>query len=511
MKDFKSYKKYLKYVALFGLILTIVGLTTGIISGSWSIIPVGLTAAGGIIIVAALGTWLEVGQNFFGKRSTQVGTNAIVATVAVVAILGLVNFLAVENGASIDLTENKILTLAPESQEIVRNLDQPLKVWIFQRVPNPLDRNLLEKYSRYSDNFSYEYVNPEQEIGLAQEFGVRTAGEVYIELGEKRQQVQIISELEPLSEIRLTNAIQQVQSNRTAQVYFLQGHGEAVLTEAEGGMSEAVTALKGKGYEVSPLTLAEAQEFPTEADVIVLANPQRELFPKEVEALQDYLEEGGNLLVTLNPDSNSGLDPIFQEWGVNLTDLIIIDGSGSGNVIGLGPATPIVTNYGNHPITRNFANGISFYPLSQPVKSKEVKEIEATPLAITNQQSWGESNIEAEEVAFNPESDTQGPLNVGMAFRRTDTEEESRLVVFGNNTFATDGWFSQQLNGDIFLNSGGWLSQDDNQLLSIRPRQPENRRILLTPTLAGLLSWLALVVFPGFGLIAALVMWWRRR
>jgi ABC-type uncharacterized transport system involved in gliding motility auxiliary subunit len=472
---------------------------------------VGLTTAGAIVVIAALGSWLELGKKFLGKRSAQVGTNAVVATVAVIALLGLVNFLAVEYGAKVDLTENKILTLAPQSQEIVRNLDQPLKVWVFERVPNPLDQNLLEKYSRYSDNFRFEYVNPEQEIGLAQEFGVQSLGEVYVELGDKRQQVQTVSDIEPLSEVRLTNAIQQAQSERTAQVYFLQGHGEAVLTEAEGGMSEAVSSLKDQGYEVSPLTLAEASEFPPEADVIVLADPQRELFPQEVEALQAYLENGGNLLITLNPGSNPGLTPVFEEWGINLSNRVIIDGSGSGSVIGLGPATPIVTNYGNHPITGNFANGISFYPLSQPVQSRELEGIEATPLAITSQQSWAESDIEAEEVEFNPESDKQGPLNVGMAFRRTDTEAESRLVVFGNNTFATDGWFSQQLNGDIFLNSVGWLSQDDDQLLSIRPRQPENRRILLTPTLAGIISWLALVIVPILALLTAVVVWWRRR
>ncbi len=511
MKTWKSYKKYFKYLIFVGLMIAIAGLVAGLISGVWSFTSLGLIIAGVIVILAGLTSFLQWEQGFLNKYSTQVGTNAIIATLAVFLILGLINFIAVRSDAKIDLTENQILTLADQSQEIVQNLDEPLTVYIFDRVPNPRDRDLLDKYSRYSTNFDYRYVNPEQEIGIAQEFGVQSLGEVYLQYQDKKPQVQTINQLEGLSEIRLTNAIQQVQTDRTAQIYFLQGHGEAELNEVEGGMSEAVSSLREKGNEVSPLNLAEAAAFPETADVIVLASPQRPLFPEEVVALQDYLNEGGNLLLLLDPNSNTGLDPILEEWGVNLTDYVVIDGSGSGNVIGLGPATPVITNYGEHPITRNFANSISFYPLAQPIKNREVDGIEATPLAITNQQSWGEGDIEADDVEFNPGTDIEGPLNIAMAFQRTDKEAKSRLVVFGNSTFATDGWFGQQLNSDIFLNSIGWLSQDEEQLLSIRPREPKDRRIMMNARLAMGLTWSALLIVPLLGLIAAMVVWWRRR
>jgi ABC-type uncharacterized transport system involved in gliding motility auxiliary subunit len=90
-------------------------------------------------------------------------------------------------------------------------------------------------------------------------------------------------------------------------------------------------------------------------------------------------------------------------------------------------------------------------------------------------------------------------------------EPEARLVVFGNATFATNGWFEQQLNGDMFLNSVKWLADEDEQLLSIRPKTLENRRIILSVEQARLLGWLAVIVFPALGFMMAGVIWWQRR
>ncbi|NJN59600.1 MAG: ABC transporter, partial [Leptolyngbyaceae cyanobacterium SL_5_9] len=77
--------------------------------------------------------------------------------------------------------------------------------------------------------------------------------------------------------------------------------------------------------------------------------------------------------------------------------------------------------------------------------------------------------------------------------------------------FATDGIFEQQLNGDVFLNSVSWLSQQDTQELSIRPKEATNRRILMTPQQQIISALTALVILPVLGFGAAVVVWLRRR
>jgi ABC-type uncharacterized transport system involved in gliding motility auxiliary subunit len=89
--------------------------------------------------------------------------------------------------------------------------------------------------------------------------------------------------------------------------------------------------------------------------------------------------------------------------------------------------------------------------------------------------------------------------------------KESRLVVIGNAAFATDGLFEQQLNGDVFLNSVSWLGQADDTTLSIRPREVTNRRITMTVQQQIGLGVFALLVLPVVGLIAAVLLWLKRR
>ena len=86
------------------------GLTSGAIAG-WGAIPTALMITG--IAVIAVWLFLESSSHpgFWGRRSTQVGTNALLATLAMLAIVGMVNVLAVRYPARIDLTENRIFTL----------------------------------------------------------------------------------------------------------------------------------------------------------------------------------------------------------------------------------------------------------------------------------------------------------------------------------------------------------------------------------------------------------------
>lgn len=536
----------------------------------------------GIVISASWVVWQSQQSNWWKRRSTQAGTNALVAILAVLVILGLINFLGTRYNLRSDLTETQLFTLAPQSKELVRDLQQPVKVWIFDVNQNPQDRELLENYQRQGSNFQFEYIDPQTRPGLADKFGVKDYGEVYLESGDKRQLVQTVNKNERLSEVRLTNRLQQITSSTTASVYFLQGHGERSIATGEGGISQAVQGLGDRNYTTAPLNLAENSQVPDNAAVVVVAGPKRGLFDSEVKALQNYLNRGGNVLLMVDPDTDPNLNSLLQEWGVRLDNRLAVDVSGGG--VGLGPAAPIITDYGQHPITKEFGNGISFYRLARPIEITPVAGVESTPLLRTKPypNSWAESDLQSENLEFNAEKDLKGPLTLGVALTKKlpakpqatssptptaaatpsplptpttqnqasptptaattpsplptptttsqasptptaattpsptpekseQTATESRMVVLGNSDFATNGLFQQQLNGDVFLNSVTWLSQQDRQPLSISPKEPKNRRITLSTAQASVLTLSSLLVLPLLGLAAAAFIWWKRR
>jgi ABC-type uncharacterized transport system involved in gliding motility auxiliary subunit len=533
MKNIIIYWQYLKHGVWLGIVLLIMGITAGVVSGDWIPVPVGLIIAGaGVVgiwlVVSGLvadqvvqageqgevrgdrASWATLGRNFNYLN----GGNALVATISVVVILLLVNFLAFRYSLRLDLTENQIFSLSPQSQAVVQKLQQPVKIWVFENNPNPADRELLENYRRQGTEFSYEFVDPELRLSVAEQFKVQSIGEVHIEAGTRRKLLQVVNDQQRLSESSITNGIELIQSNRTPKVYFLQGHGEASLTATERGLSQLNEALGQKNYEVSPLTLAAATAIPPEAEIIVIAGAKRNLLPEEAQALKTYLEAGGNLLILLEARTSTGLDELFRDWGIVLDNRVAIDGSGNGRLIGLGAATSLVTTYGNHPITKDLGTGISLFPLARSIELQPVTGVTQTPLVITNEKSWAEANPEQQPLVFDQATDKLGPLNLAVALSRpapSSSAKESRLVIFGNATFATNGWFEQQLNGDLILNAIGWLGQQDNQALSIRPKSAANRRIILNPFQYLLLGWTALVIIPLVGFTTAGVLWWRRR
>jgi len=516
--------KYLKYLFWFGPILTVAGITLATLSESWGATSLGLVILG-IVIIALWLIFISSGtEGIWNQRATQVGTNALISTLAVMAILGMLNFLSVRYAVRLDLTETKLFTLAKQSQEVVKNLQKPVKVLLFEREVNPADRALLESYRRYSSQFSFEFIDPQVQLGLAQKFGVQSPPEVHLELGEKRQFIQSLRE-EALSEVKLTNAIEQLTSDRTDKIYFLQGHRERSLEESANGLSQALAALKNKSFIGEPLTLTQKSTIPKDAAVIVVAGPKQSLFKEEEKALREYLNKGGSLLLMVDPSTNPGLDNLLKEWGVKLDNRLAVDASGAGRLINLGPATPLITNYGQHPITKDFSGGISFYQLARPIDVEIIPGIASSNLLVTDERSWAESDLENKQLQFNPESDRPGPLTIGVALNRpvnsptkspsptpeTENKAEPRLVVLGNSSFATNSWFSKELNGDVFLNSVTWLSKRDAQVLSIRPKEQKNRRINLTAGQAKTVGWLALAIVPFIGFAIAAIIWWLRR
>ncbi len=521
--------------------LAIAGLVAGAIAG-WSVIPMGMIAVG----VAIVAVWLFLqgrqadAKSFLGQRSTQVGTNALLTTLAVLIILGFLNFLAARTPARVDLTENQVFTLAPETQQVVRNLPDPVKVWVFAPQGEPQDRELLESYRRLGDKVSFEFVDPQAQPSLAKRLEVKSPGDVVVEVPAKnrKQFVQTVSmgasdnptvAAQRLSEVKLTSALEQLTSDRRRLAYVVQGHGERPLAPGQGAMSEAAKLLGDRSFDVKPLVLASTKAVPTDANVVIVAGSQKPFLPAEVETLKTYLNRGGNLLLLLDPTEKPlGLEPLLKDWGVDLDRRVIVDSSAQG-LAGLGPADAIVSQYGDHPITKELQGNISFFSLARPLGVADIKDVKRTELLFTSDRSWAESDLKSDPLQYDQGKDQRGPLVLGVALTRpatpspppqpspapnnspTPNPQPSRLVVIGNSTFATDGYVGQVVNGDVFLNSVRWLSGADEQALSVRPKEAKNRRITLSVAQAAIAGWLALVILPLLGFGSAVFVWWRRR
>jgi ABC-type uncharacterized transport system involved in gliding motility auxiliary subunit len=65
-------------------------------------------------------------------------------------------------------------------------------------------------------------------------------------------------------------------------------------------------------------------------------------------------------------------------------------------------------------------------------------------------------------------------------------------------------------NRDLFLNTINWLSSDED-LISIRPKAPDDRPLNITQQRLAALFWLSIVIFPLGIVMFGLATWWKRR
>jgi ABC-type uncharacterized transport system involved in gliding motility auxiliary subunit len=143
----------------------------------------------------------------------------------------------------------------------------------------------------------------------------------------------------------------------------------------------------------------------------------------------------------------------------------------------------------------------------------------------TSPRSWAETDIKSllttGQVSLDEsKGDKKGPVDIGCAVSVAATADskaapdapkpETRLVVMGDSDFAANAALGIQGNRDLFMNIVGWLSQQEN-LISIRPKEPDDRRVTLTATQQANINWLAIVIIPGFIFASGVYSWWRRR
>ena len=308
---------------------------------------------------------------------------------------------------------------------------------------------------------------------------------------------------------RLQNALIKVTRDESRKVYFVQGHGEKTIFPDEPGMASAQFVkdeLEKQHFQVDALNLFQENSVPEDADVLVVAGPVKMLASNEVEALSNFLSSGGNVLAMLDPEIESGLEELINEWNVKLNRDLVLESHSSFVLTSSGlnrqssvSAAPSAAEYGDHMITKNFRFATTFVQSqSLSVVDEEDSDTEVTDLVYTSSNSWGEMDLKRlyeEKQAEQDEGDSEGPTTLAMAVEKDDSVK-TRLVVVGDSDFASDVYVGQAPgNMDFFLNIVSWLSEEED-LISVRPKEPENRSLTMTMRQQKLTLFFSLFYYP---------------
>jgi ABC-type uncharacterized transport system involved in gliding motility auxiliary subunit len=525
-------KKLLRILDILGLLLLVAALLSYWQSNVWEKWIVGLAIAGGLLMIIGVAANYRQILDSLGKRSTKYASNYVISIILVIAVVAGLNYIGQKHTKRFDMTGSGKYTLAPQTIQILEKLGSDVEIKAFFPGGDyaPL-KELLVEYRTASRHIKYEFIDPDKQPDLAKLNNVTVYGTfqniltgsqlkfgtVIITYGKRREKIEKRSE--EVQEQDLTNTIIKVGRSEAKTIYFIQGHGEKDLSDTDRpGYSEAKTALQNQGYKVETVNLATEGKIPPDAKVLILAGPSAELFPQELQLISDFLSKGAcGFFVLVDPPPAPSLDSFLKDWGIQVDKDIVLDNSNEGRL--MGSTIPIVRSYENHRITESFKL-TTVFPLTRSIQPEKTMPagISAETLFKSNSRSWGETDLKNGEASFDPAQDFKGPLPLAVAATREikpasdkSSAAKTRIVVTGTSAFAMNAFFGAGGNGNLFLNMVSWLAQDED-LISIRPKPPEDRRILLSQSQ---LSVLRLITIFGLPLVAVIIgfaiVWTRRR
>ena len=219
----------------------------------------------------------------------------------------------------------------------------------------------------------------------------------------------------------------------------MSGHGEAALSET---VTEQLSRSK---VECDTTNLLLNNGIPEDCDILICNAPTADLADDEYQMIQEFMENGGRFVLMLSQEENelSNFDSLMAQYGIEQVPGYVADLERyyNNNVYIFFPV------YCDSDIT----DGLGDNDLTLIYNSKCVSPTEEAPENVTVTPFLSTSS--------NGVLDTDGEDNKGtyyIAIEAENTENNSRMIVFGCDTIADEGIitsYSNAANMDIIVNA----------------------------------------------------------
>ena len=474
---------------------------------------------GPLLVLAGVGITLRRFRGFTGAHSRRVVLKWGAIGVAVLIAVIVVNVLGMFWDTTIDLTAERRYTLADQTLQACDQLrarggEEPLQLFLITDALIARDVRPLVR--------AYRNACPDLEVTQSRAKDAPPETHPVFQTMDATVIVCYAGRCEGdgfPSEENITNALVRLFRDRDIQVHFLVGHGEADLASARGqGFSDLTGLLRNEGLHLEALVGPATEEVPRTADVLIVASPERDLLPPEVEALNAYLQGGGRLLAMLEPGVATNLETLLERWGFELPPGVFVDPASSPLLEDPRPVSLLVNAFNPyHPVTRKLSRRtMLLLPGARavlPVRKPQPQD-DVVALTYTSRRAWLEKDVKGalagRAVAQDPGELGSQELPLAAAGRYPREGGEARIIVIGDRDFASNRLLRTLYNGDLIVNAVLWLAQDEGKIrVSPKLWTPDQDPLTLERTLA-------YFYFMGFALPELLLLlgihaWYRQR
>lgn len=416
------------------------------------------------------------------------------------AALVLIGYVASALNRTADFSYFKTSSPGESVQEIVRNMDGTLEAAVFFPEVNAVKDevlNYLRELARSTGNVVVEeydrYADPE----AAAAYEVRGDGVVVLRVNGRSERISFQLLLgEARGQLRILDShVQQVLLQLTRErrfAYLTTGHGELndpLASEEEPEQPDITEWRPGQDsrFEEGPplRALRELLEFlnyevrdigvrrglgdriPDDAAMVMIIGPQRAFLEAERNAIREYLDRGGSLLVALEPDSDFRLDDFREQLGVDHDPAMTLNDDRHLRLTGaVSEKRNIITNrFSAHASVtsasrRGVTQGIALFGPGRISVAEDVEGLRTSLIISTDPASYQDRNG---NFRFDEETEVKESFGVAAAIERlAEDTPDMRALVYGDaEIFSDDVLVALQLNAFLVADGIRWLGREE--------------------------------------------------
>lgn len=453
-------------------------------------------------------------RDFFHKNNSIAltgGSYSLAVTGIVLAILIVINVLASVLPTSLtryDISSAKLYSITSNTKAVVNALEKDVTIyWIVQAdKEDAIVENLLNRYDSLSEHIQISKKNPDVYPTFAAEY---TSEEVQnnsliVICGEKSRFISYEdiylyeTNMDTYSydvsfdgEGAITSAIDYVVSEDLPQLYVLEGHGEAELSEIFRQQIEK------ENMEITTFSLLNEDSVPKEADCVLIYGPASDISTQERDLLQAYVTDGGKLMVLAGPTENGTLENLYSllsDYGVEPAEGIVVE-TDRAHYAFQAPyilLPDMAENEITDPLIEKHYYAI--VPIAQGLIVNDTGTVDqlltTSEISFSKTAGYGLSSYEKEE------GDTDGPFALAVSI---DCGNDGRIVWFSSSNFLEDMYNAYSSGGNLDLSMNALSSLlGENEAVSIRSKSLSYNYLTINESTA---SWLKVLMIGAFPLI----------
>ena len=452
------------------------------------------------------------------------GSYSLAVTAIVLAILIAVNVLvsALPTSATkYDITSTNLYSVTSSTKVVVNALEKDVTIyWVVQAdKEDKVIENLLGKYESLSSHITVIKKNPDVFPTFTSQYTSEDVpnNSLIVECGDKSRYISYddiyLTDVDYTTysyvysfdgEGAITSAIDYVISDELPKVYTLEGHGEESLP------SEFQTQIEKENIELVSFSLLNTDEIPEDADALLIYAPQSDISEEEATLLEDYLADGGKVLVIAGPTEDGTLTNLFsvlETYGVEAADGIVVE-SDREHYAFQQPYI-LLPDISSSDITDPLLEE-NYYAIMPIAQGLTITGSSATALLTTSDESFSKIAGFQLDTYEKEDDDIDGPFAVAVS---VDTGSDGQLIWFSSSYFLEEAYnaYSSGANLDLVMNALSSLI-GERDAVSIRSKSLSYNYLTISDSAATMLkTWMIGVIPAVFVLYGVLTVIDRRK